>query len=119
MGDDVSQAWQMGTLKPWETDTNTGITWNQGYVYGTYHLGHSYISEAIGGDDSEDWATFTLDEESYINLFTPSNATTELLDADFNVIGSSPENNNNTIQDYLTPGDYYLRFSTGSGLETA
>ena len=60
LGNTQETAWDMGILKPWETDSNTGITWNQGYVYGTYHLGHSYISEKIGGGDVTDWTTFTL-----------------------------------------------------------
>ncbi len=115
LGNTRENAWDMGILKPWETDSNTGITWNNGYVYGTYHLGHSYISEKIGGGDVTDWTTFTLDEGSYLNFYH-SNAVAEILDSSQQVVVGSNDAPSGNLQAYLEPGLYYLHFSSEASI---
>lgn len=118
MGNSSEQAFNLGILKPWETDDMTGLSWLHGYVFPTYHLGASEITEKIGADDTDDWAKFTLSEASYLNLFAPSNATTELLDSNGIVLGSRDESSDSQLQAHLQPGDYWLHFSADSALET-
>ena len=113
LGDTSALAWNMGTLKPWESDTNTGITWNQGYVYGSYHLGHSYISEKIGAEDVTDWAVFNLDEASYLNFFH-SGAIAEIVNSNLEVVVGSNDSYAGNLQAYLAPGEYYVHFSSES-----
>ncbi len=105
----------MGTLKPWETDDLTGLEYNQGYVYPSYHLGASYITEFIGGDDLSDSVQFSLDEDSYINFFH-SNAIAEILDSNSQVIVGSQDSYSGNLQAFLTPGDYAIAFSSESSI---
>ncbi|MBE9039376.1 hypothetical protein IQ235_01015 [Oscillatoriales cyanobacterium LEGE 11467] len=115
MGNDADRAWDMGTLKPWETDDMTGIEWNQGYVYPAYHLGASYINETIGGDDVTDWATFVLEEASYLNFFH-SNAIAEIMDESDRVVVGSNDSYSGNLQALLLPGQYQMRFSSESSV---
>jgi hypothetical protein len=102
----------LGTLKPGETDTNTGTTYQQDYNYPTDHLGHSYIEDFIGGDDA-DYVNFTLDESSYLNFYH-SGAIAKILDSDNQVIASSDDSYSGNLQAYLVPGNYAIGFSSES-----
>lgn len=117
MGKDLSNdpltGLNLGTLKPWESDSNTGTEYNQGYVYGSYHLGASYITETIGGDDVSDWVQFNLDESSYLNFYH-NNAIAQILDENQQVIIGSDDGYSGNLQAYLNPGNYYIGFSSES-----
>ncbi len=103
----------IGVLKPWETDSITGFEYNQGYIYGSYHLGASYITETIGGDDVSDRLSFTLEEDSYINFYH-NNAIAEIIDSNDQVIIGSQGSYSGNLQALLTPGDYSIAFSSES-----
>ena len=105
----------MSTLKPWETDDLTGLEYNRGYVYPSYHLGASYITEYIGGDDLRDQLEFSLSEDSYINFFH-SNAIAEILDSGNQVVVGSNDSYSGNLQAFLTPGDYSIFFSSESSI---
>ena len=94
-------------MKPGETDSNTGTTYQQGYIYSTDHLGHSYIEEFIGGDDYADYVNFTLDKSSYLNFYH-SGAIAQILDSNNQVIASSDESYSGNLQAYLVPGNYSI-----------
>jgi hypothetical protein len=117
LGNDELTGLNLGTLKPWETDTNTGKEYNQGYVYGSYHLGASYINEFIGGDDVSDWIKFSLDEPSYINFYH-SGAIAEIIDNTVLplVVASSQDSYSGNLQAYLQPGNYSIHFSSESSI---
>ncbi|MCT7986468.1 hypothetical protein NG796_24660 [Laspinema sp. A4] len=126
MGNDWENAWDLGLQKPWETDSMTGTTWTHGYVYPSYHLGASYITENLGGEtigggwDSVDRLTFSLEEGSYLNAYTDYNAITELVrfepDGSINAIASVEYGPR--LQTWLEPGNYGLSFFTeGDGAE--
>ena len=111
LGNDPLTGLNLGTLKPWETDSNSGTEYNQGYVYGSYHLGASYITETIGGDDVSDWVQFNLDESSYLNFYH-DNAIAQILDENEQVIIGSDDGYSGNLQAYLDPGNYYIGFSS-------
>ncbi|MDJ0581663.1 hypothetical protein [Crocosphaera sp.] len=113
LGNDPLTGLNLGTLKPWETDSNTGTEYNQGYVYGSYHLGASYITETIGGDDVSDWIQFNLDESSYLNFYH-NNAIAQILDENQQVIIGSDDGYSGNLQAYLNSGNYYIGFSSES-----
>ena len=113
LGNDPLTGLNLGTLKPWETDSNTGTEYNQGYVYGSYHLGASYITEFIGGDDVSDYIQFSLDESSYLNFYH-NNAIAQILDENQQVIIGSNDGYSGNLQAYLDPGNYYIGFSSES-----
>ncbi|MCT7957204.1 hypothetical protein [Laspinema palackyanum] len=128
MGNDWQTAWDLGLQRPWESDIgmNTGTTWTHGYVYPSYHLGASYITENLGGEtvggdwDSVDRRTFFLDEGSYLNAYTDPNAITELVefhpDGTINAIATVEYGPR--LQTWLEPGNYGLSFFTeGDGAE--
>jgi hypothetical protein len=105
LGNDFNTAFDFGTLKPWENDDNSGLTWNQGYVYPSAHLGHSSISNLVQ-QNKVDYCTFTLDETCYINLFHRDVMVT-ILDDD-GIILSSNNNYTGQLQKQLEAGKYYL-----------
>ncbi len=111
LGNDSITGLNLGTLKPWETDTDTGTEYNQGYIYGSYHLGASYITEFIGGDDYSDYVNFTLDESSYINFYH-NNAIAEILDSNNQVVVGSNDSYSGNLQAYLSQGNYSIGFSS-------
>lgn len=113
LGNDPLTGLNLGTLKPWESDSNTGTEYNQGYVYGSYHLGASYITETIGGDDVSDYVQFNLDESSYLNFYH-NNAIAQILDENQQVIIGSDDGYSGNLQAYLDPGNYYIGFSSES-----
>ena len=115
LGNDPLNGLNLGTLNPWETDSNTGTEYNQGYVYGSYHLGASYITETIGGDDVSDYVQFSLDESSYLNFYH-NNAIAQILDENQQVIIGSDDGPNGNLQAYLNPGHYYIGFSSESSI---
>jgi hypothetical protein len=126
MGNDWENAWDLGLQRPWETDTNTGTTWTHGYVYPSYHLGASYITENLGGEtvgggwDSVDRLTFSLDEGSYLNAFTDHDAITELVrfEADGTINALATVEYGPRLQTWLEPGNYGFSFFTeGDGAE--
>ncbi len=113
LGNDPLTGLNLGTLKPWETDSNTGTEYNRGYVYGSYHLGASYITETIGGDDISDYVQFNLDESSYLNFYH-NNAIAQILDENEQVIIGSDDGYSGNLQAYLNRGNYYIGFSSES-----
>lgn len=113
LGNDSITGLNLGVLKPWESDTDTGTEYNQGYIYGSYHLGASYITEFIGGDDISDYINFSLDESSYINFYH-SNAIAEILDSNNQVVVGSNDSYSGNLQAYLSPGNYSIGFSSES-----
>lgn len=115
LGNDSLTGLNLGVLKPWETDTDTGTEYNQGYIYGSYHLGASYITEFIGGDDYSDYINFSLDESSYLNFYH-SNAIAEILDSNNQVIVGSNDSYSGNLQTYLSSGDYSIGFSSEASL---
>lgn len=111
LGDDFATAFDFGVLKPWESDGNTGKTWQMGYVYPTAHLGHSTIENKIK-EGEIDVCTFTLEETSYLNLFYRGVMVT-ILDEN-GILTSSNNNETGQLQVQLETGKYYLQFVTNN-----
>lgn len=112
LGNDFNTAFDFGTLKPWENDTNSGLTWNQGYVYPSGHLGHSSINNLVK-ENKVDYCTFTLNETCYLNLFHRDVMVT-ILDEN-GILTSSNNNHHGQLQLQLEAGKYYLSLAGGNG----
>ena len=102
-------AWNMGVLKPWETDSNSGIAWEQGYIYS--NGGHNSITALIGGENVNEYVTFTLEEMSYLNFYH-NNVIAEILDNNMEVIVSSNDGYDGNLKTQLEASNYYIHFST-------
>lgn len=111
LGNDFATAFDFGLLKPKENDDNSGLTWNQGYVYSSGHLGHSSISNLVQ-ENKVDYCTFSIDETCYINLFHRDVMVT-ILDAD-GIVTSSNNNHHGQVQKQLEAGKYYLSLASNN-----
>ena len=112
LGTTKENAFNFGTLNPWENDSNSGQTWNKGYLYSSAHLGHSNIkSSIIAGKD--EICCFEIPEKCYLNLFH-SGAEVVIESAEFNQIIGRNDDLNGQLQLELTAGKYYLKMSSTS-----
>lgn len=108
-------AWFLGTLYPEGIQTN-GMIWNNGEITNDGPSGITQIIELIGGDDVVDFFKFNLTIESTLRI-TATNVIAALLNDQANsVIWDSDDSyeSNGTIQ--LSPGQYYLQYSTESSI---
>jgi hypothetical protein len=109
----AATAWNLGTLYPSAIETN-GIIWNNGQITDNGPSGITQIIEVIGGDDMVDYFKFNLSVESIVKI-TTNNAIAAILNDQANsVIWDSDDfyESNGTIT--LSPGVYFLQYSTES-----
>ena len=65
----------------------------------------------IGGENTNEYVTFTLDEMSYINFYH-NNVIAEILDSNMSVIVSSNDGYDGNLKTQLEASNYYIHFST-------
>ncbi|MCT7971142.1 hypothetical protein [Laspinema olomoucense] len=108
-------AWFLGTLYPEGVETN-GMIWNNGQITNDGPSGITQIIELIGGDDVVDYFKFNLTLESTLRI-TATNVIAALLNDQANsVIWDSDDAYESNATITLSPGQYYLQYSTESSM---
>jgi hypothetical protein len=122
MGNNRSEAWNMGTLARRRRNPKTGVNvdiltgadWNEGDV-SKNRTGVSTISETIGGDDITDLARFKVNFPVQVNLVT-NNAIAAIVNSSRSVVVDSSDGYSSNLTVTLQPGVYFLQFSTESSI---
>lgn len=124
MGNNRSEAWNMGTLARRRRNPKTGVNvdiltgadWNEGIV-SKNRTEVSSIIESIGGDDITDWARFKVNFPAQVNLVT-NNAIAAIVNSSRSVVVDSSDGYSSNLTVTLQPDVYFLQFSTESSISS-